>query len=72
MELMWQEKLRQQLSYCLNWCERTGNEACMHQAFGAVQFAVFEHPENEEEIREMWNEFKPHFERKIWGMGLTI
>jgi hypothetical protein len=72
MELKWQEKLRQHLGYCLSWCERTGNEICMHQAFGAVQFAVFEHPESEEEISKMWDDFKSQFERKIWGISLTI
>ena len=70
--MKWQEKLKQYLDYCFNWCERTGDEVCIHQAFGAVQFAVFEHSENEEEIRKMWDEFKPRFERRIWGIGLTI
>lgn len=72
MELSWQEKLKQQLNYCLNWCERTGNEACIHQAFGAVQFAIFEHPEEEKFVSLLWDDFKPRFEQRIWGMGLTI
>lgn len=72
MERDWLDKLKQHLNYCLSWCERTGNEACIHQAFGAVQFAVFEHCENEEEIFKMWDEFKPCFECRIWGMGLSI
>lgn len=68
----WKEKLKQHLDYCLNWCERTGNEACIHQAFGAVQFAIFEHPESDGAISKMWADFKPRFERRIWGMGLSI
>lgn len=66
------EKLRQLLNYYLNWCKREGKEICIHQAFGTVQFAVFEHPEKHDAISKMWDEFKPQFERAIWGMGLSI
>ena len=69
MELDWFDKLKQHLNYCLGWCKRTGNEACIHQAFGAAQYAIFEHPEAEDAIRDMWDELKPHFERTIWGLG---
>ena len=72
MELDWFDKLKQHLNYCLNWCNRDGKEACIHQAFGAVQYAIFEHPEGEDAIRDMWDEFKPRFERAIWGLGLSI
>ena len=44
----------------------------LHQAFGAVQFAVFEHPEAEKDISQLWDDFKPRFEREIWGMGLSL
>ena len=66
------KKLRQHLNYCLNWCKRDGKEACIHQAFGAVQFAVFEHLEKDGAISKIWDEFKPQFERAIWGMSLSI
>ena len=72
MELNWQEKLKQQLAYCLNWCRRTNQEVCMHQAFGAVQFAIFEHPETEDAIKDLWDEFKPQFEVAIWGLSLSL
>lgn len=72
MELTWMEKLKQHLNYCLSWCARTKGEICMHQAFGAVQFAVFEHPEAEKDISQLWDEFKPRFEREIWGIGLSL
>lgn len=72
MELKWQEKLKQHLDYCLNWCKRVNKEVCMHQAFGAVQFAVFEHPEAEDEVSKMWDEYKPQFERQIWGLSLSL
>ena len=72
MELAWMEKLKQHLDYCLNWCKRTKSENCIHQAFGAVQFAVFEHPEEEKTVAQMWEDFKPRFEREIWGMGLSL
>lgn len=68
----WREKLKQHLNYCLNWCKRTNQEICMHQAFGAVQFAIFEHPEADGTISKMWDEFKPQFEMAIWGMSLSL
>ena len=68
----WKEKLKQHLNYCLNWCKRTSQEICMHQAFGAVQFAISEHPESDGLISKMWDEFKPQFERAIWGLGLSL
>ena len=40
--------------------------------FGAVQFYVFEHPEEYEEVAGMWSELKPHFERKIWGVSFEL
>ena len=68
----WQEKLEQHLKYCLTWCERSRNEACIHQAFGAVQFAILEHPEAEDTISKIWDKYKPQFEWRIWGVSLSI
>ena len=68
----WKEKLKQHLDYCLNWCERTGNEACIHQAFGAVQFAIFEHPESDGAISKIGMNSSLVLNAEFGGMGLTI
>lgn len=43
-----------------------------NQAFGAVEFAGWltyeDSPETEQEIIKMWNdEYRPQFEKEIWG-----
>ena len=68
------EKLRGFIMSCLHGCTNStyNRESWMHQAFGAVQFYVFEHPEEYEEVAGMWSELKPHFERKIWGVSFEL
>lgn len=68
------EKLHQFVMNCLRLCAKseTNREIWIHQAFGAVQFYIAEHPEEYEEAAAMWNKTKPHFERKIWGINLSL
>ena len=68
------EKLCQFVTGCLRLCAKseTNREIWIHQAFGAVQFYIVEHPEECEEVAAMWNKFKPHFERNIWGINLSL
>ena len=67
-------KLREFVMSCLRDCANATNrkEIWMHQAFGAVQFYISEHPEEYEEVADMWPELKPHFERKIRGTNFEL
>ena len=47
-------------------------EIWMQQAFGAVQFYISEHPEEDEEVAAMWSKLKPHFEHGIWGVSFEL
>lgn len=68
------EKLHQFVMGCLRLCSKseTNKEIWIHQAFGAVQFYIVEHPEEYEKVAEMWDKIKPHFERNIWGINLSL
>lgn len=68
------EKLHHFVMSCLRLCAKSDNnkEIWIHQAFGAVQFYINEHPEEYEEVAAMWNNIKPHFERNIWGINLSL
>lgn len=68
------EKLREFVTSCLHECAKATNrkEIWMHQAFGAVQFYISEHPEEYEEAADMWPKLKPHFEHKIWGVSFEL
>ena len=54
------------------YCESDGNIIWLHQAFGAVQFACMARPDLEEEIGELWDDWKPLFELSIYGIALNI
>ena len=67
------EKLHHFVMSCLRLCAKSDNkEIWMHQAFGAVQFYIIEHPEEYEEVAAMWNNVKTLFERNIWGINLSL
>ena len=68
------EKLENFVVSCLRDCANATDrkEIWFHQAFGAVQFYILEHPEEYEEVAKMWSELKPPFERKIWGIEFTL
>ena len=68
------EKLKSFVMSCLHDCANAidRKEIWMHQAFGAVQFYIFEHPEEYEKVAVMWSELKPHFEHIIWGVSFEL
>ena len=68
------EKLREFVMSCLRDCTKATShkEIWMHQAFGAVQFYISEHPEEYDEVADMWSKLKPHFEHKIWGVSFEL
>ncbi len=68
------DKLRQHLMWCLQRCAKDHKELWLHQAFGAVQFYAMTLDNHDfTELETLWNvEFKPHFERHIWGQSLSI
>lgn len=38
------------------------------QAFGALQYHIWTHLEEEEEVAELWNEeYRPKFEELLWS-----
>jgi hypothetical protein len=44
----------------------------MHQAFGAVQYHITLIPEDYERVEELWNKYKPQFERKVYGVSFEL
>lgn len=67
------EKLINYIDMLYKWSVRTPNEAMtfFNQAFGAVQFYIFEHNLSGEEfnyLEDEWNAvFRPAFEALIYG-----
>ena len=68
------EKLESFVVSCLRDCANATDrkEIWLHQAFGAVQFYILEHPEEYEKVALMWEKIKPFFERKIWGIDFEL
>lgn len=56
----------------LRTCERYPKEAFLHQAYGAINYHIMtrEHdPKEDNELCIKWeNEWKPKFEKMIWGI----
>ena len=67
-------ELQKFVMYCLRACAKAENnkEIWIHQAFGAVQFYIIEHPEEYEAVEAMWRSIKLQFERNIWGINLNL
>lgn len=68
-------KLYAHIEYCLRACARATDrkEVWLHQAFGAAQYHIIIHPEDEEEVVRHWNKRdKPSFERLIYGKSITL
>ena len=68
------EKLQQFVMSCLRSCAKheLNREIWIHQAFGAIQYYIIENPDDYEEVSQMWENIKPHFERNIWGINLSL
>lgn len=68
------EKLNEWMLYCLRACERAENNKLiwMHQAFGAVQYHIALIPEDYERVEELWNKYKPQFERKVYSVSFEL
>ena len=68
------EKLNEWILYCLRACERAENNKLiwMHQAFGAVQYHITLVPEDYEKVEELWNKYRPQFERKVYGVSFEL
>ena len=53
-------------------CKRYPSEAFLHQAYGAINYHIMarEHnPKEDNELYERWEtEWKPEFEKLIWGI----
>jgi hypothetical protein len=40
------------------------------QAFGAVQYQMFLHPNDEKRVQKLWEEvYRPKFEKLVYGVG---
>ena len=68
-------KLYAHIEYCLEACARATDhkEVWLHQAFGAAQYHIIIHPEDEEEVVRRWNDWdKPSFECLIYGNSITL
>lgn len=63
------EKLRAFLEMRLRNCDVFDEpKVAFDHAFGGVLMFIDLFPEKYEEIEKMWNEYKPEFERKVWGV----
>lgn len=68
-------KLYAHIDYCLRACAKATEhrEIWLNQAFGAVQYHILIHPEDEAAVAHRWNERdKPSFERLIYGNTFTL
>ncbi len=68
-------KLYAHIEYCLRACAKAidHKEVWLHQAFGAAQYHIIIHPEDEADVVRRWNEYsKPAFERLIYGNSITL
>ena len=68
------EKLERFVMSCLRDCANATSrkEIWMHQAFGAVQYHILLLPEDYEMVEELWNKYKPQFERKVYGVSFEL
>ena len=68
------EELQRFVMGCLSLSAKKehNKEIWIHQAFGAIQFYIIEHPDSYEAVSKFWNSVKPHFERNIWGINLSL
>lgn len=68
-------KLYAHIEYCLRACASAtdSKDIWLHQAFGAAQYHLTIHPEDEVDVTRHWNERdKPVFERLIYGKSFTL
>lgn len=67
------EKLRGMLDYYLGLATSATFEGrkdwVYHQAFGAVDYHTWAFPEDALLAYEVWLEYRPRFEKAIWGVG---
>jgi hypothetical protein len=59
--------LEEFLKYCLSQAKRANPLVFMHQAFGGVQYYLFVWQDEQEEVEELWDKYKPQFEELIYG-----
>ena len=60
--------LEEFLKYCLSQARRANPQTFMHQAFGGVQYYLFVWADEQEEVEELWDKYKPQFEELIYGV----
>lgn len=61
------------LNYYLKACQNTEDKhtqkTFFDQAFGAAQYHIVVFPKHQEEVETLWDEYKPQFEKIIYGWG---
>lgn len=68
-------KLYAHIEYCQRACARAVDhrDVWLNQAFGAAQYHLIIHPEDEDDVVRHWNERdKPAFERLVYGRSFTL
>lgn len=55
------------LKACKNAQEKRDQKTFFDQAFGACQYHIWLLPADQQEVEELWNCYKPQFEKEIYG-----
>lgn len=64
--------LLEYLDMCMSFAEMAnktspGDRIFFDQAFGAVQYYCIAHPEDQEEVDKLWEEYRQDFNKLIYG-----
>lgn len=61
--------LTEYVEHQLAFCRKAPLEAFFNNAYGAIEYHLWMYHEDNKEIYDRWeNEWKPEFEKLIWGI----
>ena len=67
------EILKTALNYYLKACQRatdrTTRKCFYDQAFGACQYHIMMFHNDQEQVEQMWNDYKEHFEEAVYNIA---
>lgn len=54
---------------CQNAQDKQTQRTFFDQAFGAAQYHIVVFPKHQEDVENLWNDYKSQFEKIIYGWG---